>query len=517
MKTDCLVLGDGLAAHAYAYYASKQGLNVIMVSPQASLPAANSDWAQGGIIFNKPEDVEALVHDIMTASAHTSSEATAKWLATLGPTLIQELLIDTLNVEFDRTNNGTLKYTKEGGHDKARIIFSKDTTGHAIFSKIYTFVQTLPNVTVLTNHYAVDLLTLAHNSQHHQDRYKPSTCIGAFVLDKKANKVIPIEARKTILATGGLGQIYKHSTNQMGAVGAGYSMAFRIGARIMDLEYIQFHPTVLYKKGYPRTLITEAVRGEGGILRSSRGTAFMDDQHPLKSLAPRDIVARAINQELMQHPEDECVYIDITPIGVNRFKERFPAIYQKCLDYGLDLTTDPRIPVVPAAHYTCGGVYTNLDGRTSIQGLNAIGETACTGLHGANRLASTSLLECLATAYSTAQADAVDIQTTTPDSYTLKPWISGTETVDNTLVQQDIDLVRNTLWNYVGLVRSPKRLARASRILNQLKLEVDQYYKQSILTEELLQLRNALQTAILVVYAAQMNPISKGCHYVIED
>jgi L-aspartate oxidase len=243
----------------------------------------------------------------------------------------------------------------------------------------------------------------------------------------------------------------------------------------------------------------------------------MDAVHPLKSLAPRDIVARAIDHEMARTGE-ECMYIDIAPIGMEEFRHRFPGLAQKCADYKINLAADLRIPVVPAAHYTCGGVYTNLEGRTSILNLNAVGETACTGLHGANRLASTSLLECLTTGYCTALADAQDLRSRPGQpAVELRAWKSGVEKVDDVLIQQDIELVRSTMWNYVGLVRSPRRLTRASRILSQLKLEVDQFYGKAEVTEGLLQLRNALQTSLLVVYAAQMNPVSKGCHYIQAD
>jgi L-aspartate oxidase len=426
INTDCLIIGDGLAAHVCAYYCAKQNLSVTLISSQNKLPQANSDWAQGGIIFNQAVDIPDLVNDILNASANTANPETALWLATLGPKLVQDLLIDILHVEFNRNDQGELIYTKEGGHNKSRIIYSNDTTGHAIFSKIYEHVQTLPQIKFITNSYVVDLLTLSHNTEEHINRYHPSTCLGAFVFDKETKKVYPITAKYTVLATGGLGQIFKHTTNQKEVVGSGYAMAYRVGARIMDLEFIQFHPTVLFKKNYPRSLVSEAVRGEGAVLVNENGKEFMEGVHPLKSLAPRDIVARAIHNELAR-TQSECVYLDISPIGLEHFKERFPSIYKKCEEYGIDLSNS-LIPVVPAAHYTCGGIFTTLDAKTSIRNLLAIGEVACTGLHGANRLASTSLLECLTTAFSAANTMTEPIKSL--PSFNLKPWNHGSVKLD---------------------------------------------------------------------------------------
>jgi L-aspartate oxidase len=294
-------------------------------------------------------------------------------------------------------------------------------------------------------------------------------------------------------------------------------MAYRVGARLIDLEYVQFHPTVFAKKNAPRFLVTEALRGEGGVIVNARGERFMDAVHPRGSLAPRDVVARAIKQELASSGEP-CALLDLSAMKPEFIRERFPSIYERCLSHGVDITREP-IPVVPAAHYTCGGVHTDLDGRTNIRHLAAIGETACTGLHGANRLASTSLVECLTGAKFAARADAAEILAVAaefrlPDP---RPWESPTREADPVLVRQDMQQIQNTMWNYAGVVRSPKRLRRARRILLELREEILSFYRGCRLTREGIELRNAIQTALLVVHAASLNPRSKGCHYVVEE
>jgi L-aspartate oxidase len=326
---------------------------------------------------------------------------------------------------------------------------------------------------------------------------------------------VAICAKKTVLATGGLGHIYQHSTNFPGTVGHGVAMAYRVGARVIDLEYVQFHPTVFYGKNAPRFLITEAIRGEGAVLVNVDGKPFMDTVHERGSLAPRDIVSRAIHQEMAESGEP-CVYLDLDAMERQKLKDRFPTVYSRCIANGVDIIREP-IPVVPAAHYSCGGIHADLSGRTNILNLNAIGETACTGLHGANRLASTSLLECLTSATFTAQADVRDIA---ENHYVLprpRPWESPTEEADPTLIAQDLGLVRQTMWNYAGIVRSPRRLTRARRILLEAREEIRSFYRGCRLSRELVELRNAVRTALLVVHAASLNPRSKGAHYVIGE
>jgi L-aspartate oxidase len=513
-RTDCLVIGAGLAGSAYALHAAKLGLSVELLSLADPL-AANSDWAQGGIIYDTTPDPAALAKDIFEASDRTANPVAVEHLVREGPRAVEEFLLHELRVGFDRDAAGALDYTREGGHSARRIIHAKDATGHAILGSVAARVDATPTITRRAGWVAIDLLTLSHNSDDLADRYQPLTCFGAYVFDTHSGETVAIVAKKTILATGGLGQIFLHSTNQPGSVGHGVAMAYRVGARLIDLEYVQFHPTVFAKKNAPRFLVTEALRGEGGVLLNARGERFMDKVDPRGSLASRDVVARAIKQELAASGEPH-VLLDLTAMTADFIRDRFPTIYERCRAHGVDITREP-IPVVPAAHFACGGVHADLHGRTSVRNLNAIGETGCTGLHGANRLASTSLLECLVSAKFAALADGADIGRETfrlPDP---REWESPVREADPVLVRQDMLQIQHTMWNYAGVVRSPKRLTRARRILIELREEIQSFYRGCRLTRDLIELRNAIQTALLVVHAASLNPRSKGSHYVVEE
>jgi L-aspartate oxidase len=514
IRTDCLVIGAGLAGSAYALRAARAGLDVQLLS-LGGPSEANSDWAQGGIIFDTSAQPDSLADDIMTASDGMANPKAIDQLVQQGPTAVSELLLDELDVAFDRESDGQLELTREGGHSKRRIIHAKDLTGRAILTSVAACVDATQNITRQMGSVAIDFLTLSHNTDKPTDRYEPLTCFGAYVLDVNSGKPTAIVARKTVLATGGVGQIFQHSTNRQGSVGHGIAMAYRVGARLIDLEYIQFHPTVFYGANAPHFLITEALRGEGAVLINGRGERFVDKSHSLGSLAPRDIVSRAIHQEMVSSG-DPCVYLDLAALKPDYIRERFPFIYQRCKENGVDITLEP-IPVVPAAHYSCGGIHTDLNGRTNVRHLNAIGETACTGLHGANRLASTSLLECLTSAKFTAIADINDIENMEFRLPEPRSWESPRRIADPTLIQQDLNLVRQTMWNYAGIVRSNRRLTRARRMLLELREEVQSFYRDCHLSRELIELRNAVQTALLVVHAATLNPVSKGCHYVVDD
>jgi L-aspartate oxidase len=515
IRTDCLVIGSGLAGSAYALHAAKQGLACELLSLADPL-ASNSNLAQGGIIYDPTGKPESLAEDIFIASDRTANPAAIEQLVREGPRAVEELLLHEAKVGFDRDSTGGLHFTREGGHAERRIIHSKDTSGHAILVAVAARVDANPRITRRAGWVAIDLLTLSHNSDDPADKYQPLTCFGAYVFDTRTGETHAIVAKKTILATGGLGQIFLHSTNEPGSVGHGVAMAYRVGARLMDLEYVQFHPTVFAKKNAPRFLVTEALRGEGGVLRNAKGEAFMDTVDARGSLASRDIVARAIRQELAVSGEPN-VLLDLSAMKPDFIRERFPSIYERCLANGVDITREP-IPVVPAAHFACGGVHADLQGRSSVRHLNAIGETGCTGLHGANRLASTSLLECIVSAKSAAEADAAELTNATsfrlPDP---REWESPTREADPVLIRQDMLQIQHTMWNYAGVVRSPKRLTRARRILLELREEIQSFYRGCRLTRELIELRNAVQTALLIVHAASLNPRSKGCHYVVEE
>lgn len=515
-RTDCLVIGAGLAGCAYALRAAQAGLKVELLSLGGPLQA-NSDWAQGGIIYDVSEDPAKLAADIQAASDQSSNPAAVEQLVREGPIAVREFLLEDIQVGFDRHPDGALDFTREGGHSERRIIHAKDQTGHAILSAVAKRVDRGEGIARRLEVVAIDLLTLSHNTDSAADRYAPLTCFGAYVLNTATGEVSAIVAKKTILATGGLGRIFLHSTNQPGSVGHGVAMAYRVGARVIDLEYVQFHPTTFFGKNAPRFLLTEALRGEGGVLVNARGDRFMDGKHPLGSLAPRDVVARAIHQELAASGEP-CVYLDLGALKPEFIKDRFPYLYEQCLERGVDMTKQP-VPVVPAAHFSCGGVHADLHGRTNVRHLNAIGECACTGLHGANRLASTSLLECLTSAKFAADTDAAEIAGT-PAAFHLpdpRPWQGRAKEADPTLVGQDMLLLQHTLWNYAGIVRSPKRLARARRILLELREEIQSFYRDCRVSRPLIDLRNAIQTALLVVHAAALNPRSKGSHYITDS
>lgn len=514
IQTDCLVIGAGLAGSAYALHAARAGLDVQLLSLGGPTDA-NSDWAQGGIIFDTSDNPDALADDIMAASDGMANPAAIQQLVEEGPQAVRELLLDELSIDFDRDENNELEMAREGGHSERRIIHAKDLTGHAILSSIATCVDKTENISRRTGWSAIDLLTLSHNSDKPVDRFEPLTCFGAYALDEGSGEIAAIVARKTILATGGLGQVFLHSSNRPGTVGHGIAMAYRVGARLMDLEYVQFHPTVFYGNNTQQFLITEALRGEGAVLVNSRGEPFVKKHHAKGSLAPRDIVSRAIHQEMVE-TGDPCVFLDLSALEADYIRERFPFIFRRCNEAGIDITRQP-IPVVPAAHYSCGGVHTDLQGRTNVRHLNAIGETACTGLHGANRLASTSLLECLTSAKFTARADIEDMQNLSFNLPKPQVWKSPSQEADLTLIQQDLSLVQQTMWNYAGIVRSDARLNRARRMLLELREEIQDFYHDCHLTRELIELRSAVQTALLVVHAAALNPVSKGCHFVLEE
>jgi len=514
IRTDCLVIGAGLAGSAYAIHAARAGLKVALISRGGPFDA-NSDRAQGGIIYD-PQGVEDLLaRDIMEASAGTANPAAVENLVEFGPKAVEELLMGEHPVAFDREDDGGLQFTREGGHSARRIIHAQDRTGHAILESVNDQVEALPGITRYVGATAVDLLTLSHNTDDAANRYAPLTCFGAWILLPEAEEPVAFVAKKTILATGGLGQIYQHTTNWAGSVGHGVAMAYRVGARVIDMEYVQFHPTVFYGKRAPRFLITEAIRGEGAVLVNAAGERFMDKVHPRGSLAPRDIVSRAIHRELTESGEP-CVFLDLGAMDRERLAERFPTVYQSCLKHGVDISREP-IPVVPAAHYACGGIHADLAGRTNIRHLNAIGETGCTGLHGANRLASTSLLECLTSGRFAALKDAEEIARggfTLPDP---RPWKSPEFEADPSLIAQDLNLVQQTMWNYAGIVRTPRRLTRARRILLELREEIQSFYRNCRVIPELVELRNAVQTALLVVRAATLNQRSRGAHFVVDE
>ena len=510
VETEILVIGSGLAGAVAALTAAEENKKVILITGSKSLLSGNTKWAQGGIAYS-PENDSSLIfqEDIYNAGGHRNREEAVEQLVDKGPKLIEKLLIKQLNIPFDKDKNNNLCFTSEAAHSINRILHHKDTTGHIIQKKIIEKIKKHSNITIYTNHLAIDLLTSSHHSISLSDLYNNPECFVAITLDTKKQKIINIYANYTILATGGLGQVYLHTTNPAESRGDGIAMAWRAGARCVNLQYIQFHPTALYHES-GRFLISEALRGEGAKLYDVNGLNFMKDLHPLQGLAPRDIVSRGIHKALIntQHP---CVYLDISHKKASWIKSRFPTIYTHCLNIGIDITSK-AIPVVPAAHYSCGGISVNLKGESSLKRLYAIGEVSFTGVHGANRLASTSLLECLVWGYLSGKNASK--KTTRYKIPKTNNWIQESQEVDKTLITQDWLIIKNTMWNYVGLVRTRERLRNAQLILRNLQHDIEKFYQTAKLTPDIIGLRNGIQTSVAITTAALEDRVSRGCHYV---
>ncbi len=508
---DFIVLGSGIAGLTFALKVAHAG--TVAIITKKSRAESNTNYAQGGIaaVTSEEDSFESHVKDTLVAGAGLCNEDVVRGIVEAGPERIEELI--QLGMKFSEREavNGERKLDlgKEGGHSKRRILHAKDVTGREIERALLDSIAANDNISVFENHFAVDLITTRKLGQENENR-----CVGAYVLDNKTNTVETYSARTVILATGGCGKVYLYTSNPDIATGDGVAMAYRAGATIANMEFVQFHPTCLYHPKAKSFLISEAVRGEGGELMNLSGKPFMEGVHPLKSLAPRDVVARAIDSE-MKRSGDDHVLLDITHKPARTIIDRFPNIYQTCLRFGLDITKEP-IPVVPAAHYQCGGVQVSHEGETGIHGLYAIGEVSCTGLHGANRLASNSLLEALVYAHRAAghalanPAPAVD--TPLPD------WHSGdaTDADEMVVVSHNWDELRRMMWDYVGIVRTTKRLRRALSRVKHLQEEIHEYYWDFTVTSDLLELRNLATVAELIVQSALHREESRGLHYTLD-
>jgi L-aspartate oxidase len=518
IKCDLLVLGGGIAGCTAALRAAELGADVV-VAVKDPLGISNTRYAQGGIIGLPPPDAgdspELLAADIDAAGAGLCRPEAVAFLAEQGPTLCRDFLWKSLGVPFDHTGNLDPEPTAEAAHSARRIYHVKDATGKAIQQALTDRVTGHGRIRLLVGYSLVDLLTVPHHSSNPRAVYDPIQVVGGYLLAPDGRVQMAI-AKRTILATGGLGYLYLHTSNPPSATGDGLAAAYRASARIVNCEYVQFHPTTLFVPGKPRTLLTEALRGEGAHLVNRDGERFMAKYSPEgMELAPRDVVSRAIFQEMASSGE-VCMYLDLEPLRRKLDLEaRFPTMVATCREAGLDpLTQD--IPVVPAAHYFCGGVNVDLDGRTNLPGLFAAGEVSCTGLHGANRLASTSMLEGLVWGYRAGEAAVTDCRfAAMPDASGLEPWKharSGPDP-DPLLIEQDWTSIRSTLWNYAGIIRSRARLERGHGDLGYLYHRVEAFYREAPLSRSLLELRNGIICARLIVKAAMQNPISRGCHY----
>ena len=515
LRTDVLVIGCGIAGGTAALELADTGARVVVLTRADRPEESNTFWAQGGIIFRGEQDSpELLAQDIMHAGAGLCHEQAVRTLAEAGPPLVQSILIDRLRVPFDRLPDGRLSLGREGGHSVARIVHATDATGRAIETAIVEALRRHPNVTLLTDHTAVDLLTPAHQGRDRRAVYDPLSCVGAYVLDQRTGEIGRVLSRATVLATGGFGQIFLRTTNPPGARGDGLAMAYRAGARVINTEYIQFHPTAFYHRNAPCFLITEAVRGAGARLVDEQGVPFMDRYDAKwKDLAPRDVVARSIHAEMLRRGVPN-VYLDVASyVPGERIRAEFPEMHRGCLEYGIDITRD-LLPVVPAAHYSCGGVWVDENGETTVERLYAVGEVACSGLHGANRLASTSLLEGLVWGHRSARRIAERLAQKNGWFEDIPPWQrTGSELPDPALVAQDMSSIKHVMWNYVGLVRTQRRLNRAIEALRNLEVEIERFYRAAAMTDELVGLRNAVRVALIVTLAAWANPESRGAHY----
>jgi len=515
-----LIIGCGIAGATAALRLARNPQRHITVVTRARDPhESNTRYAQGGIVGRgTDDDPTILANDIIEAGAGVTWPKAARILAEEGPPLLHEVLEETARVKFDQDASGHPLFTNEAAHSRRRILHVGDSTGNAIMNGLITALRNCPNVIVESEMTAVDLITFPHHSRDPLDNYQDISCHGAYMFDARERTVHRYLAGATVLATGGLGRIYRNTTNPQGARGDGLAMANRAGARIANAEYVQFHPTALAVPGAEGFLISEAVRGEGGILLTPDGRAFMAEYAPeWKDLAPRDIAARAIHHE-MERNGYSYVLLDIASrLPADAIRDRFPNIYQQCLKAGVDMTRDP-IPVVPAAHYFCGGVLVDEWGRSSIESLFAVGEISCTGVHGANRLASTSLLEGLVWG----NRAAVRIEESLTQGHlphtefdNVPSWDESglVADADPALIQGDMQTIQNIMWHYVGLVRSAERLSRAIRELRHLWNEIETFYRTTKLDDGLIGLRNAVEVALIVAQAARHNRQSRGCHY----
>ncbi len=500
-KFDVLIIGSGLAGQSAALRLAPH-CRVALISKR-SLEDSASGWAQGGIaaVLDSQDSIEAHIHDTLVAGAWLNDEKATRFVVENGRRAIEWLIEQ--GVPFTKDESG-YHLTREGGHSARRVIHVADATGLAVQDTLTKKVRANPNITILEDHIAIDLITGEKLGT------ADKRCYGAYVLNNNTGEVITVGAPHTLIATGGAGKVYLYTTNPDTATGDGIAMAYRAGCRVSNMEFIQFHPTCLYHPQAKSFLISEAVRGEGGLLKLPDGTRFMLEHDERAELAPRDIVARAIDFEMKKRGLD-CVFLDISHKGEEFIRGHFPNIHARCLELGIDITQDP-IPVVPAAHYTCGGIVSDQHGRTDVAGLYVAGEASCTGLHGANRLASNSLLECLVFA----EAAVSDILATKAAQLPKLPqWDESrvTDADEEVVISHNWDELRRFMWDYVGIVRTTKRLKRAKHRIGLLMREIDEFYANFKVSHDLIELRNLVVTADLIVRCAMRRKESRGLHF----
>jgi L-aspartate oxidase len=511
IKSDFLIIGSGIAGLSLALKLSETGTVSVVTKRDASESATL--YAQGGVaaVMSPDDSFKDHIQDTLLAGAGLCKKEVVTKVIEEGPKSIRQLIEQ--GASFSKTSDGNFDLGKEGGHTKRRVLHASDFTGREIMSALTSSVARDKNITLYEDHSAIDLITSSNvtTKSGRSSKSVKNRCLGSYVLNKKKNRIDSFVAGSTIIATGGAGKVYLFTSNPDVATGDGIAMAYRAGASIANMEFFQFHPTCLFHSEAKSFLISEALRGEGAVLKLKNGTPFMEAYHPMKELAPRDIVARAIDNEL-KRTGDDCVFLDISHQSEEFIKQRFPNIYEKCMTLGIDITKEP-IPVVPAAHYLCGGIVTDIEGKTNIPGLYACGETACTGMHGANRLASNSLLEGLVFAGQIFNSISKE-KTGNIDSPSVPPWNPGnaTDSYESVVVSQNWDEIRRLMQNYVGIVRTDKRLERAKTRIEVIQAEIKEYFWNFIITSDLLELRNIATVAELIIDSALMRKESRGLH-----
>lgn len=521
--SEVLVIGAGIAGCTAALLLAEQGIEVTLVCSGSDVYDGNTPLAQGGIVHRGREDSpELLRKDIQSAGWNLNYRRAVNFLSKYGPKAVQEILVDKLGIPFEREESGEFSLAREGGHSQSRILYFADYTGWAIMDRLGRAVSNSENINILTRRTAIDILTTHHHSQRLEFKYHlQNQCVGAYLFNQHNSQVELALADFTVLATGGIGQVYLHTTNTPESIGSGLAMAQRSGARVLNCEYVQFHPTALFQRGGQQFLISEAIRGEGARFIRMDGKPFMHEYDSRGDLAPRDIVTRAIVEEMLYTGAD-FVYLDAANYVKNNITSRFPTIYQRCLEIGVDMARQP-IPVVPAAHFFCGGVLVDTEGRTTLNRLYAVGECSCTGVHGANRVASTSLLEGLLWGRSAAVSIGSKVKRKNRLSgklvRSIPEWTNpgNEDREDPALIAQDWTTIKHTMWNYVGIVRSTSRLNRAYEDLQNLSRRLYEFYRHTPISKPLIQLFHGCQTANIITFAAMRNLRSKGCHYRVDS
>lgn len=508
---DFLVLGSGIAGLIFALRVAEQGTVAILTKKECA--ESNTNYAQGGIasVVSQEDDLELHIQDTLEAGGGLCHEEVVRRVISKGPKVIEELI--QFGVEFSKGQSGTFDLGKEGGHSQRRVLHAGDFTGQIIERALLQAIKSHPNIKVFEHHFAIDLIT---TRKVDTEPNMPNRCLGVYVLDTAKNDIKTFLSKVTVLCTGGAGKVYRYTSNPDIATGDGIAMAWRAKAKVANLEFVQFHPTCLYHPEAKNFLLSEALRGEGGALRLKNGETFMKKYHRLQELAPRDIVARAIDFE-MKKSGDDFVLLDMTHIPSDYLLERFPNITERVKEYGYDLIKGP-IPVVPAAHYLCGGVIVDKSGETTIKNLFASGEVTFTGFHGANRLASNSLLEAVVYANAVAREAPDRLQQEIPTQIKIPPWNPGNavDSDEAVVITQNWEEIRSLMWNYVGIVRSNKRLTRAKKRIDLLREEIREYYFDFIVTSDLLELRNIACVADLIIQSALWRKESRGLHYILD-